>query len=214
MTRPTRAALARPALCAQKRFLPRRRSSCIILQRVGNSRVRAGARRTFDCLVDDGLRSSAAGSQKTEEHALSNRNDNGNKDRPKIQWTAADRARHRAMRDMFGDWHPSPEELIASGEGAKFDLHGEYRELRPFVEEIKRSREAAGLTLAEVSRRCGIDQPALSRLENGRNKNPTLDTLWRYGAAVGRRLVLTTEPIADARPAQAARKPVRAARGR
>src|SRR5438132_12301873 len=44
---------------------------------------------------------------------------------------------------------------------------------------------SAGLTLAEVSRRCGIDQPALSRLENGHNKNPTLDTLWRYAAAVG-----------------------------
>ncbi len=40
--------------------------------------------------------------------------------------------------------------------GANFDLHGEYRELRPFVEEMKGDREAAGLTLAEVSRRCGI----------------------------------------------------------
>ena len=48
------------------------------------------------------------------------------------------------------------------------------------MEEIKRAREAARLTLAEVSRRCGIDQPALSRLENGHNKNPPLDTLWRY----------------------------------
>ena len=115
---------------------------------------------------------------------------------------------------MFRDWHPSPEELIASGEGANFDLHGEYRELRPFVEEIKRAREAAGLTLAEVSRRCGIDQPALSRLENGHNKNPTLDTLWRYAAAVGRRLVLTTEAIRDTRPAQGKAKRVRAARER
>lgn len=113
---------------------------------------------------------------------------------------------------MFRNWRPSPEELIASGEGANFDLHGEYRELRPFVDEIKRAREAAGLTLAEVSRRCGIDQPALSRLENGHNKNPTLDTLWRYAAAVGRRLVLTTEVIRDTRPAQAKRKRVRAAR--
>ena len=85
--------------------------------------------------------------------------------------------------------------MIATGEGANFNLQGEYRELRPFVEEIKRAREAAGLTLAELSRRCGIDQPALSRLENGHNKNPTLDTLWRYAAAVGRRLVLTTEVI-------------------
>ena len=40
---------------------------------------------------------------------------------------------------MFRNWHPSPEELIATGEAANFDLHGEYRELRPFVEEIKRA---------------------------------------------------------------------------
>jgi transcriptional regulator with XRE-family HTH domain len=113
---------------------------------------------------------------------------------------------------MFRNWHPSPEELIASGEAANFDLHGEYRELRPFVEEMKRAREAAGLTLAEVSRRCGIDQPALSRLENGHNKNPTLDTLWRYAAAVGRRLVLTTEAIRDKRPTRGKAKRVRAAR--
>ena len=141
-------------------------------------------------------------------------NNKGDKARPKVQWTAADRARHQAIRDMFREWHASPEELIASGEGANFDLHGEYRELRPFVEEIKRAREAAGLTLAEVSRRCGIDQPALSRLENGHNKNRTLDTLWRYAAAVGRRLVLTTEAIRDKRPARGKAKRVRAARER
>jgi DNA-binding XRE family transcriptional regulator len=142
------------------------------------------------------------GPRNAEEEAM--RDDQGKEDqvRPKAQWTAEDRSRHQAIRDMFRDWHPSPEELIASGEGANFDLHGEYRELRPFVAEIKRVREAAGLTLAEVSRRCGIDQPALSRLENGHNKNPTLDTLWRYAAAVGRRLVLTTEAIRDTRPAQ------------
>jgi len=50
---------------------------------------------------------------------------------------------------MFRNRHPSPAELIASSEAANFDFHGEYRELRPFVEEIKRAREAAGLTLAD-----------------------------------------------------------------
>ena len=69
----------------------------------------------------------------------------------------------------------------------------------------------AGLTLAEVSRRCGIDQPALSRLENGHNQNPTLDTLCRDAASVGRCLVLTTEAIRHTRPAQGKGKRVRAA---
>ena len=54
------------------------------------------------------------------------------------------------------------------------------------LELLKRTREAVGLTLAEVSRRCGIDEPARSRLENGHNANPTMDWLefnWRlqYG---------------------------------
>ncbi len=141
---------------------------------------------------------------------MSAHKDKGAAGRPKVEWTAEDRARHQAIREKFREWHPSPEEMIASGESASFDLHVEYRELRPFVEEMKRAREAAGLTLAEVSRRCGIDQPALSRLENGHNKNPTLDTLWRYAAAVGRRLVLSTEMIRDTRPSQGAAKQVRA----
>jgi hypothetical protein len=40
-----------------------------------------------------------------------------------------------------------------------------------------------------------------------------LETLWRYAAAVGRRLVLTTEAIRDARPEQGEAERVRAARG-
>ncbi len=145
---------------------------------------------------------------------MSDNKNKGDKVPPKVRWTAEDRARHQVIRDMFRDWHPSPEELIASGEAANFDLHGENRKLRPFFEEMKRAREAAGLTLAEVSRRCGIDQPALSRLENAHHKNPMLDKLWRYAAAVGRRLVLTTEAIRDTRPAQGKAKRVRAARER
>jgi DNA-binding XRE family transcriptional regulator len=142
------------------------------------------------------------------------RDQQAEKVRSKVQWTAEDRARHEAIREKFRNWHPSPEELIATGEGANFDLHGEYRQLRPFLEEIKRAREVAGLTLAEVSRRCGIDQPALSRLENGHNHNPTLDTLWRYAAAVGRRLILTTEAIRDTRPAKVKAKRVAGVRKR
>ena len=59
---------------------------------------------------------------------------------------------HQVIRDSFRESRASPEELIATGEGEKFDLHGEYRGLRPLVTEINRAREAAGLTLIEVSR--------------------------------------------------------------
>jgi len=55
---------------------------------------------------------------------------------------------------------------------------------------------------------------ASSGLENGHNKNPTLDTLRRYAAAVGQRLVLSTEALRDTRPAEGKVKRVRAARER
>jgi DNA-binding XRE family transcriptional regulator len=125
----------------------------------------------------------------------------------KVQFTPEQLAEHRRIRELFADWHPSPEELIASGEGKNFALIGEYRYLRKFLAEMKKVRERAGLSLAEVSSRCGIDKAALSRLENGQNPNPTLDTLWRYAAAVGKRLLLRTEDIASTRSAAAGKSP-------
>src|SRR5260370_22721410 len=106
----------------------------------------------------------AARSQKAEEETMNDNKHKRDKVPPKVQWSAEDRARHQAIRARFRNWHPSPEEVNASGEGANFDLHGEYRELRSIVEEIKRPREAAGLTLAELSRPSLISPPPLSPL--------------------------------------------------
>ncbi len=122
------------------------------------------------------------------------------KQRKTIAWTPEQRAQHQAIREAFRDWHPGPEELIASGAAAQLGLDVVRCPAQELLRQLKASREAAGLTLADVSARCGIDQPALSRLENGHTPNPTLDTLWRYAAAVGKRLVLTTEDVQDTRP--------------
>src|SRR5437588_7467949 len=121
------------------------------------------------------------------------------KQRKIIKWTSEQRAQHQAIRDSFRDRHPGPEELIASGAAARLGLNVVHSPAQELLRCLKASREAAGLTLADVSARCGIDQPALSRLENGHTQNPTLDTLWRYAAAVGKRLVLTAEDIQDTR---------------
>src|SRR5438270_7406544 len=98
------------------------------------------------------------------------------KQRKTVQWTPEQRAQHRAIRDAFRDWHPGPEELIASGAAARLGLDVVHFPAQELIRQLKASREAAGLTLADLSGRCGIDQPALSRLENGLTRNPTLDT--------------------------------------
>jgi hypothetical protein len=123
------------------------------------------------------------------------------KPRKAVHFTPEQQARHRAIRDAFRDWHPGPEELVASGAAAQLGLDVIHSPAQELIRQLKASREAAGLTLADLSARCGIDQPALSRLENGHTPNPTLDTLWRYAAATGKRLVLSAEDIPNTRPA-------------
>jgi DNA-binding XRE family transcriptional regulator len=119
-----------------------------------------------------------------------------------LQRTPEQRAQHKAIRDAFRDWHPGPEELIASGTAARLGLNVVHARALELLRHLKASREAAGLTLADVSARCGIDQPALSRLENGHTPLPTLDTLWRYAAALGKRLVLSAEDVPNSQRAR------------
>jgi DNA-binding XRE family transcriptional regulator len=107
----------------------------------------------------------------------------------KRKWTAADRARHMAIRAEF-EHCPAQEELVASGAYEGPIKSGAYFAVKLVVHELKQARQAAGLTLAGLSKLTGMDQATLSRLENGRQPNPTVDTLWRYARAVGKQLIL------------------------
>ena len=56
------------------------------------------------------------------------------------------------------------------------------------------------MSLTDVSERSAMTRAAISKLENGWNLNPTLDTLYRYASAIGAHLKLTveeTEPRGD-----------------
>ena len=64
------------------------------------------------------------------------------------------------------------------------------------LNELKKNREASGLSLADVAERSGIDKAALSRLENGVHDNPTVETLMRYATAIGKRLTWKLEDLA------------------
>jgi transcriptional regulator with XRE-family HTH domain len=49
---------------------------------------------------------------------------------------------------------------------------------------LRRERARAGLSLTEVARQAGIAKSTLSQLENG-SGNPSLETLWALGTALG-----------------------------
>ena len=67
----------------------------------------------------------------------------------------------------------------------KADAAPFYFVLRNYIRQLKLAREAAGLTLAQVSERSGIAIESLSRLETGATTNPTWKTLGSYASAVG-----------------------------
>jgi DNA-binding XRE family transcriptional regulator len=117
----------------------------------------------------------------------------------KIDWTPEDRARHKAIRERFQKERPTMEQLLASGEYVGPIPLGVYFELRVALHELKKTRESAGLSLADVAERSGIDKAALSRLENGVHDNPTVETLMRYAAALGKKLSFTLQDLAPSR---------------
>ena len=58
------------------------------------------------------------------------------------------------------------------------------------LESMVKAREKAGLTQAELAKRIGTRQPALSRLERGGFKKATVETLKKIADALDTRLVI------------------------
>jgi ribosome-binding protein aMBF1 (putative translation factor) len=116
----------------------------------------------------------------------------------KTNWTAADHERRRKARELFKD-KPTIEQLVASGElsGNTVPM-GLYVEIRQLLHDLKKARASAGLSLADLAQRTGMDKAVLSRLENGQHGVPTLPSLARYAQALGMHLSLKLTPGRDA----------------
>jgi transcriptional regulator with XRE-family HTH domain len=106
-----------------------------------------------------------------------------------VRISPADRERHRELRERFQREKPSLEQLVSSGEYNEPIPMGEHLSIRQAVFALREAREQAGLSLADVAERSGIDEAALSRIETGQHPNPTVSTLCRYAGALGKRWV-------------------------
>lgn len=110
--------------------------------------------------------------------------------KPVIDAARLARLREQATAARAGYAHkPGISELLTPeeiAEGAPF-----YFELLSCVAELKKAREAAGMTLAQVAEKSGLAAETLCRLETGQVTNPTWRTLGMYAVAVGRKLSLS-----------------------
>ena len=105
---------------------------------------------------------------------------------------AAARRRAKQTRACLAN-KPASSELLTSEELA--DAAPFYFVLRAYVQQLKETRQVAGLTLADLAARTGLTVEYLSRLETGAQTNPTWKTLGVYAAAVGLRPRLTAEAL-------------------
>jgi transcriptional regulator with XRE-family HTH domain len=108
--------------------------------------------------------------------------------------TAKEQARIDALREKYQREKPGPDQLVASGEYEGPVQAGAYWEVRRAMALLKAERERQGLTLAQLAKRSGLDKGAISKLESGRQVNPTIDTLSRLAAGLGIIVGLTLQP--------------------
>lgn len=114
----------------------------------------------------------------------------------KITRTPEEAVRLRADRERYQRDKPTPEQLLAEGGHQSFVPLGELLDLHQVMATLKQERLRQGMSLARLGELTQIDQAALSRLENGKNTNPTLDTLYRVARALGKAISCT---VTDAR---------------
>ena len=100
--------------------------------------------------------------------------------------TPKEQAKLKADRERYQRDKPTPEQLLAEGGHDDFIRHGDLMMLHELMATLKRKRERQKLTMGQLSEMTGIDQAALSRLETGKNANPTLETMNRIAAALGK----------------------------
>lgn len=75
---------------------------------------------------------------------------------------------------------------------------------RTFIERLREERLSQGLSLERLATRSKLDKAALSRLEAGKQTNPTVATLMRYARALGMRAAFSLESRTDVTEADSA----------
>jgi len=99
--------------------------------------------------------------------------------------TAEQAAKYRRIRELIAAEIPEiKQELKALRQGRR-------AKIQEAVVILKTERELRGLSLADISDRTGISKSAISKLENNRDANPTINTLSKYADALGMVLSVT-----------------------
>jgi DNA-binding XRE family transcriptional regulator len=111
------------------------------------------------------------------------------------------RTEHEMLLDAEIEWlereRPSEEELVDAGLVGDAVTTAQIFYLTELVGKLKARREARGITAKQLAKLSGLTLAAISRLENARTLNPTLETLYRYSLALDSAVTLGLEEVVD-----------------
>jgi len=111
--------------------------------------------------------------------------------------TPEERLREKKLRERLQKEKPSLEDLVRAGDCDPDTIMtmGMYFDVQKALQALKQNRKRSGLSIGDVAERSGLDRAVVSRLENGKQDNPTVATLMRYAAAVGKRFLWSYEDL-------------------
>jgi len=87
---------------------------------------------------------------------------------------------------------PTDTDLIRQGRRIKSKIASRQHSFADVTSALKEAREAAGMSLQDVSDASGITKANLSLLENGKG-NPTIETLERIAKAIDAEILVTVQ---------------------
>ncbi len=100
-------------------------------------------------------------------------------------------AQRQADQQLHTDG-PTDPDLKRQGRRIKSEIASRQRAFADVTMALKEAREAAEMSLQDVSDASGITKANLSLLENGKG-NPTIDTLERIAKAIGAEILVTVQ---------------------
>ena len=111
--------------------------------------------------------------------------------------SAPAKLREQELRKRLQRERPSLEDMVRTGDCDPDAIMtmGMYFDVQKALQSLKQNRKQDGLSVGDVAERSGLDHAVISRLENGKQDNPTVATLMRYVAAVGKRFLWSYEDL-------------------
>ena len=117
-----------------------------------------------------------------------------------------EKARIEAIRRKYRREKPTPKQALAASGHTNFIPLGQLLTIHHFLSLLKKERERQKLTLAALGKKTGIAESTLSKLENGKQDNPTFFTLIRYADALGKQIVYGLQDVPKMEPTSTPQK--------